>query len=678
MAKWCLTRDQADKFIKGLRAGEIDPFKMADMTSEGRHSYLSKFVGSDNATHVNSLFESKLLLKNQQTGMVNWAKKIAGITAPAKRDLISKIQKMGKVLSPEEGEQFLKDLAETKLGVGVNEAEAKNLFDLTQTIKETKAKANAEGIFPTKDDKLAYGMAQVNFEKYMNKLKLSSRSISIKEPIKFAFDLAGKIPGVLKSLLSSLDNSFFGRQGIKTLLDIRTSKIWLRNFAKSFKDIGKELKGTDAIDAIKADIYSRPNAINGKYKAGGYGLDVLSEEAFPSSLPGRIPLLGRLYKASESAYNGAALRMRADLADRYIKLAEKQGIDTLNPAQAKPLGNLIGSLTGRGSLGKGEVFAKETNLLLFSVKFIKANFDTLFAPARYVLGKTSPVTGLGRFKNKGAEFAAKEAAKSTVSIIASIASILTTAKLLDPNSVEEDPRSPNFGKVKVFGRWVDITGGMGSMATLAMRITPTQHNGKWGFWAKDKNGIYKDLAGGKYGQDDALDTAENFFEGKASPALRLVFDLWKGKAYGGEPITPEGTLKRSITPITGQTFFEMMKDPNSSNIAASTLLELGGLSSAPQVYPTNWESSTSKEMAQFKQKVGKDKFKEANNKFNQEYSSWLAKEIQTDMYKKLSDEEKSKTIADKKEEVKQKVFKQYNFKFKQAPRQQKKSGSLFK
>lgn len=677
--KWCLLPKYTDAFKRGLRSGEIDPQKLASMESETRNKFLGQFVGKENASQVNALFESKLLLKNQKAGMITWAKRVGGMTPEAKRDLISRIEKMDKVLNPKEGEQFFKDLAESKLGVGVSETEAKNLFDLTTKIKETKTKANPEGIFPNKDDKLSYGMSQVNFEKYMNELKLRSRNITFKEqPVKYVFDQVGKVPGLLKSFLSSLDDSFFGRQGIKTLADTRTSKIWVKNFLKSFRDIGRELKGTNAMDAVKADIYSRPNALNGKYKAGGYGLDVLSEEAFPSSLPGRIPLLGRLYKASESAYNGGALRMRADLADRYIKIAEKQGIDTLNPDEAKPLGNLIGSLTGRGNLGKGEVFAKETNLFLFSVKFLKANFDTLFAPARYAIGKAGKITGVGRFKNKGAEFASKEAAKSTLSIIASISSVLATAKLLDPNSVEEDPRSTNFGKVKIFGRWTDITGGMAPMATLAMRLMPTYHNGKWGFWSKDKSGGFKDLTGGKYGQDDALDTFENFFEGKLSPALGLVRDLWKGKTYQGDPLTPLSAAKKSVVPITGQTFGEMMKDPNSSNIIASTILELFGFSSAPETYPTNWNSSTSKELTQLKERVGPDKFKSANDQFNRDFAKWFATETKTDKFKGLNDEAKLKAVTDKKEELKQKIFKQYNFKPKQAPRQQKKSGSLFK
>jgi hypothetical protein len=49
---------------------------------------------------VNSTFEAKLLLKDQQRGYLTWAKKLTGVTPEIRRDLISRIEKMDKVLNP--------------------------------------------------------------------------------------------------------------------------------------------------------------------------------------------------------------------------------------------------------------------------------------------------------------------------------------------------------------------------------------------------------------------------------------------------------------------------------------------------------------------------------------------------------------------------------------------------
>ena len=66
-------------------------------------------------------------------------------------------------------------------------------------------------------------------------------------------------------------------------------------------------------------------------------------------------------------------------------------------------------------------------------------------------------------------------------------------------------------------------------------------------------------------------------------------------------------------------------------------------------------------MKEFKAEVGEAKFKQANDKYNQEYAKWFRNEVKSDSYKKLSDEDKSKAITKKKTEIKESVFSQYGF-----------------
>lgn len=667
---WCLVKSEAKKFKKALRDGTIDPVKLADMpTSAERRAFFTKFTDESNAKHINSLFEAKLLLKNQQRGYITWAKKIVGITPEVRRDLISRIEKMDKVLDPAEGEQFLEDLASRRLGFGVTQKEAKTIMDLSKKkeasgeVWTSKLKKNPEWQenapktrkeWITDPNRLQHGADLVALENYVNELKLRSKKVSFRgQPLEYGVNVIKEVPGALKSTVASIDNSFFGRQGIKTLLDPLTTKIWVRDFAKSFVDIGKELKSGNAIDAIKADIYSRPYAVSGKYRAGGYGLDVLSEEAFPSSLPEKIPLLGRLYKASEVAYNGGALRMRADLADNLIAHADKNRVNTLDKKQAQPLGHLISSLTGRGSIGKAEAIGKELNVLLFSVKFAKANFDTLTA---HMFDK----------KVRQNKFARKEAAFKTMRIVSTIASLLFMAKLLDPDSVDEDPRSTNFGKIKAFGHWVDITGGMASLTVLASRLVPSKHNGKWGWWYKSSAGNYIEL-GKKYGGLTALDVAENFFEGKLSPVAGIFRDVWKGKTFSGEPVTLKGELYNVTTPISIQSYRELMQDPGvtSVDMVGLMMLDIFGLSVSTYLPGKfNWNSSTGKILTQFRKEVGEKNFKEANDKFNERYIKWLNKTTKTTEYKNLSDDGKSAVRKKANEIIKDQVFDEYGFKYK--------------
>ena len=89
---------------------------------------------------------------------------------------------------------------------------------------------------------------------------------------------------------------------------------------------GKEMKKIEDLGKgklIKADLYSRPNAMNGKYRVGQLGLDDLAE-----------------IKSSDTFFL-ETLKMKADLADKMIAEAESQGKDTTNPNVMKELGKEI-------------------------------------------------------------------------------------------------------------------------------------------------------------------------------------------------------------------------------------------------------------------------------------------------------------------------------------------------
>lgn len=80
---------------------------------------------------------------------------------------------------------------------------------------------------------------------------------------------------------------------------------------------------------------------------------------------------------------------------------------------------------------------------------------------------------------------------------------------------------------------------------------------------------------------------------------------------------------------------------------------------------TDWAKSSSKTLAQFKEKVGGIKFDEAKIKYGQELKKQLETTINKPAYKKLSDEDKLKVINGKDSEVMEKILKQYGFKYKQ-------------
>src|SRR5688572_24058888 len=113
---WCLPSGKVDKFKRAILSGRIHPERLAEMSSAERRALFEKELGAENAVDINAQFESKLLLKNRQQGYVTWARKVLGENTPAGRDVISRIQRMEKELSPEDEAAFLEDLVNKRLG----------------------------------------------------------------------------------------------------------------------------------------------------------------------------------------------------------------------------------------------------------------------------------------------------------------------------------------------------------------------------------------------------------------------------------------------------------------------------------------------------------------------------------------------------------------------------------
>ena len=262
---FCIPKHLVDAFLQDIKSGKVTPDKLNKMTSEQRRGFFEKQFGKFNAPKVNALFESKLLLKNQQRGMVTWAEKITGMKPEAKRDLVSRIQRMDKILEPKTEDAFLADLARQRLGTSVTVKEAGNIAALARDVKVSEAKIDMSSPAGSKS-RMEYGRPRVALQDYVDGLKDAAKA-------KTLFDYAhpsGWGPGVadtfgfLKSMKATFDNSAIGRQGLKTLFTY--PKIWLKNSAQTFVDAFKVLKGRDVMKEVRADIISRDNALSGLYK----------------------------------------------------------------------------------------------------------------------------------------------------------------------------------------------------------------------------------------------------------------------------------------------------------------------------------------------------------------------------------------------------------------------------
>lgn len=568
--KWCLVPELAEKFKRGIQSGKIDVAKFSTMSPEARIEVLKEFVG-ENAAEVNFNFEKGLLLKDQDAATLRWLKDTMGIPDAKRIELAEKTRarmaaREERIFDPKDAQEvdgmmreqqtFLASVAEQALGAPITRAESKEMFRLSQIA--AKAKENFDmvtGTWTNEADRLKYGAATVMMENYVTELKDEFHGMGAGEVVKTK---AGEIASRIKerpvrgtavtageavknladlsiAVVGSWDDSFMGRQGIHILMTHPT--IWAKAAANSIRDIVGTLGGKEMIDVLMTDALSRQNAMNGRYKTAGI-LDI-NEEQYPTSVTERIPIIGRVFKASEAAFKGTALRMRMDtfdlLADRFSEL----GIDMNDKYQLESLGKLVNSATAKGKFKKGTPTLLKA--LLWSPKMLKGTFDTLTAHTGQDMSSA----------------AVKEAWKNLFKRIAITALVIAIANAIREDDVELNPLSSEFLLIN----GVDITGGAASMITFLSRQT-------LGATKSTTTGEITPYSAG-FGKTSRFTAIINYLVNKTTPPVHVAIDVLKGEDFSGNAPTVAGELQSLYVPLSIQHAIGVILNPKDGDVTRS-------------------------------------------------------------------------------------------------------------
>lgn len=557
---FCLPPKFSAAFLKGLKDGTISPEKLMDMTSQERRDFFSGIIGEENAREVNALFESKLLLKDQQRGLINWAKAVAGISDAVRRDLLSKIQKMDKILQPNDADGFLSDLAAKKLGVEVTPEEA------TQIFEASKAAASAKDAMlqdmSNVDKRIAYGRAIMDMSDKIESFKPNGRTF-----VEKAIDVLN-IP---KSALTSILH--FSAPFVQGWGMLSTARAW-EAFGQMFKYFANE----ENYKNLNAYIISHPDyplAKDGKLGITKLG-DKLSarEEAIQSTLVEQANKyltdkmgVPNLVRASSRAFTGYLNYVRFNRFTDLLNAARMAGEDVRAGTPAvRDLAKVVNDFTGRGAIGVGDKYAQVTpalNAAFFSPRKLSATIQ-MFNPVRYVPNVARETIGLEPISPT----AQKAAVRQLLGSLIATSTVLALAKAVGAE-VDPDPRSQSFAKIKIGDEKLDLSGGNSIYLRLLARIATNQEI--------TSKGKLIDLGQG-YKPTTRADLVAQYMRGKLSPVAGALADALYGTDPVGRPFSVTQEARDKLMPITMSSFLNYAQnDPDNTAAIFPSLAALFGV-----------------------------------------------------------------------------------------------------
>jgi hypothetical protein len=342
----------------------------------------------------------------------------------------------------------------------------------------------------------------------------------------------------LRTLKATADMSATLRQALA--LSARRPVAATRAFGKAVKAFGSVKQAEQINLALKShpNHYLREKA--GLFLAEFEGPRLSTrEEMFMSNWAQKIPGYGRLVKASDRHMVTHINLMRAAAFDDFI--AKHPNATT---AEMKAWADFVNVASGRGRMNVGT--AGEA----LSVAF--------FAP-RFALSRFQYPTMLWRHRKNPRVF--KEIAKDQVALAGTFAATLSLAKLAGAD-VSLDPRSSDFGKIKVGNTRYDIGAGF---------LQPMRYFLRLGAGATDRVG-WTDGKKKMAPIDDFL----RMISYKASPSVQITDALIQGKfRFGGGETTPLNVAYRTLSPILAEAIVDAWKDQESPGKMVSIALGEG-------------------------------------------------------------------------------------------------------
>jgi len=438
---------------------------------------------------------------------------------PAKRPTVSpEVQALRKELDAKLKERGLGRFSEEANAAAIRKRLQGQIDELNQRLKDEDFKARVKERKPLSDelDKLAFERDQLK-----GRIKEAERALAPKG----AWDKLSDAMGVPRSLMSTGDMSYLMRQGL--VLNVRNPVEGAKIFAKAARAMfDAPYAASLQRDMLKDPAY-RISQRAKLYIANLPGQVGPREEAFITGFAEKLPVIGKIVKASERNMVTGLNELRFHHFKAFL-----ERYPNATPEELKAFAGYLNAASGRGSLGRFEGASEPLAKALFSPRLLTSRFQ---APA-YAVRPSVPA------------IVRREAQKDMVKLVVA-GNLAIGLAMAGGAETSLDPDSPDFGKIKMGDQRFDIWGGFQQPARLLARI------------AKGIAEKLREAGGGPEAEEvDIWNLLTRYFEYKQAPGLSMARTALSGKDAVGNEVSLSDYLIKAFTPLNVSEIISVAKE----------------------------------------------------------------------------------------------------------------------
>lgn len=287
------------------------------------------------------------------------------------------------------------------------------------------------------------------------------------------------------------------------------------------------------------------------------------EEILMGKLAAEHPVLTKTVGKFNQAATVFLNRLRFDMFESMRK--SSGGLDA---AEQKQLAMFVNEATGRGGLGPLEVAAVPLGRLMFAPRYLASRLQ--IATGHALWGGTWETRRI----------IAKEYARTLIGLSLYYTGLLALLQQGNKDvEVGTDPRSSDFGKIKIGNTRLDPLAGVSQVVTFGARtISGETVNGK---------GKERDIRGENvpYGGDKWSDVAARFARSKLHPVPGAIVNLFDGTDLGGNPADITNQALNLSAPLTYMDIYQALEEQDLPEGVSLGLLAM--LGEGLQTYDAN-------------------------------------------------------------------------------------------